>query len=186
MNELVFQLGEIGYKVQTFLDSGGGVLLIIAAVILLMWSLLIERALYFTRRFPQQAQQVHHGWNQRAERKSWQAHQIREALIAGLRMNARAGLDTIKTLVAICPMLGLLGTVTGMIEVFDVMAGSGMGNPRLMAAGVSKATIPTMAGMVGALSGVFAVAWLERTVNQRVEKLSDHLTIEITQEEAVA
>lgn len=186
MNELAYQIGEVAFKVQSFLDTGGSVLLIIGAVIVLMWALLIERALYFGFRFPKQAHQVHHGWNLRPERKSWQAHQIREALIASVRMNAGAGVDTIKTLVAICPMLGLLGTVTGMIEVFDVMAGAGMGNPRLMAAGVSKATIPTMAGMVGALSGVFAVAWLERTVSQRVEKLSDHLTIEITEEELPA
>ena len=47
--------------------------------------------------------------------------------------------------------MGLMGTVTGMIEVFDVMAISGSGNPRSMAAGVSKATVPTMAGMVAAL-----------------------------------
>lgn len=186
MEELTYQLGELIFKVQSFLDTGGGVLLIIGAVILLMWALLVERALYFGVRFPKQARAIHHGWNMRDERQSWQAHQIREALIAGVRMNARSGVDTIKTLVAICPMLGLLGTVTGMIEVFDVMAGSGMGNPRLMAAGVSKATIPTMAGMVGALSGVFAVALLDRTVSHRVDKLSDHLTIEVTDEEVTA
>ena len=51
-------------------------------------------------------------------------------------------------------MLGLLGTVTGMIEVFDVMAISGSGNARGMAGGVSQATLPTMAGMVAALSGM--------------------------------
>lgn len=183
MSELLFYLGETIFKVQSFVDTGGFVLLIIAAVILVMWCLLIERALYFLWRFPEQARAVQQGWNQRPERKSWQAHQIREALLAAVQENAGRGLDSIKTLVAICPMLGLLGTVTGMIEVFDVMAGSGMGNPRLMAAGVSKATIPTMAGMVGALSGVFAVAWLDRTVNHRLEKLADHLTIEINDEE---
>ena len=61
----------------------------------------------------------------------------------------------IKTLVAICPMVGLLGTVTGMITVFETMATHGTGNPRLMAAGISMATVPTMAGMVAALSGLF-------------------------------
>ena len=48
-------------------------------------------------------------------------------------------LRRIRALVALCPMLGLLGTVTGMIEVFDVMAIAGSGNARGMAAGVSKA-----------------------------------------------
>ncbi len=55
-------------------------------------------------------------------------------------------------LVAICPMLGLLGTVTGMISVFDVMATQGSSQPRLMASGISLATLPTMAGMVAALA----------------------------------
>ena len=71
-----------------------------------------------------------------------------------------------------------MGTVTGMIEVFDVMAISGTGNARSMAAGVSKATIPTMAGMVGALSGVFLVTIISRAVANRVESLEDQLTME--------
>jgi len=79
-------------------------------------------------------------------------------------------------MVAICPLLGLMGTVTGMIEVFDVMAISGSGNARSMASGVSKATIPTMAGMVGALSGVFLVTVLNQKVNREVEDLEDNLT----------
>ena len=58
------------------------------------------------------------------------------------------------------------------------MAFAGMGNPRLMASGVSQATIPTLAGMVGALSGIFVVVWLESTVKRRVELLGDHLTID--------
>ncbi len=45
---------------------------------------------------------------------------------------------TIRTLVAMCPLIGLLGTVTGMIGVFEVMAQQGTGNPRLMAAGISQ------------------------------------------------
>ena len=65
-----------------------------------------------------------------------------------------------KVLVALFPMLGLLGTVTGMISVFDVMAAQGNSEPRLMAAGISMATIPTMAGMVAALVGMFVYSRL--------------------------
>ena len=78
----------------------------------------------------------------------------------------------------IAPLGGLLGTVTGMIEVFDVMAIAGSGNARSMASGVSKATIPTMAGMVGALSGVFASTWLNRMVKSERTHLEDALTIQ--------
>ena len=66
----------------------------------------------------------------------------------------------------------------GMIEVFDVMAISGTGNARSMASGVSKATIPTMAGMVGALSGVFLVTILTRNIERQVESLEEDLELD--------
>ena len=52
--------------------------------------------------------------------------------------------DSIKTLVAAAPLFGLLGTVTGMVEVFDVMAITGSSNASAMAAVISNATLPTM------------------------------------------
>ena len=55
----------------------------------------------------------------------------------------------------LCPLLGLLGTVTGMIEVFNVMAVTGGGDAKSMAGGVERSTIPTMAGMVSALSKAY-------------------------------
>jgi biopolymer transport protein ExbB len=62
-----------------------------------------------------------------------------------------------------------------MIEVFDVMAVSGSGNARSMASGVSKATIPTMAGMVGALSGVFLVTILTEKATSEIDDLEESL-----------
>lgn len=90
-------------------------------------------------------------------------------------------LPTLQALVALCPLLGLMGTVTGMIEVFDVMAVAGSGNVRSMAAGVSKATIPTMAGMVGALSGVFATTWLKRVTKRERVTLAQQLALDDSQ-----
>ena len=68
----------------------------------------------------------------------------------------------IKTLVLISPLLGLTGTVTGMISIFDVISISGTGNPRLMASGISLAVIPTMAGLVTALSGLYFGNYFEK------------------------
>lgn len=56
-------------------------------------------------------------WLARSEHHSWYAHQIRDGWIAKAQIELRQNLSTIKLLVAICPMLGLLGTVTGMITV---------------------------------------------------------------------
>ena len=76
------------------------------------------------------------------------------------------GLLFIKVIAAVAPLMGLLGTVTGMIEVFQVMAFTGGGDARSMAGGVSKATLPTMAGMTTALSGVFATIYLNAARNR--------------------
>ena len=164
--------------IRDFLELGGVILSLIAVVIFVMWVLITERVLYFRSGYTAQVASAQQLWEGRSERTSWNAHMIREALISRVALGANEGLSFIKTLVALCPLMGLLGTVTGMIEVFDVMAVSGTGNARSMASGVSKATIPTMAGMVGALSGVFATTWLNRKASREVELLEDHLTMD--------
>ena len=78
----------------------------------------------------------------------------------------------------ILPLLGLLGTVVGMIKVFDVMTFFGTGNARLMASGVSQATIPTMAGLVAAISGLYIANFLKRKADVEVAKVSDLLVNE--------
>lgn len=178
MDTVLLAFFDISARIDRFVDAGGPVLLAIAGVIFLMWAMSVERFVYFKWVLPKQERAVLALWEQRDERQSWQAHQVRRALLSGVQLNAERYVPTIKTLVTVCPLFGLLGTVTGMIAVFDVMAFAGMGNPRLMASGVSKATIPTMAGMVGALSGLFVIHWLENQVKRRVELLGDHLTLD--------
>ena len=61
---------------------------------------------------------------------------------------------------------------------FEVMAVLGTGNARAMADGVSKATIPTMCGMVAALSGLFISVWLQRKAQSEIEILGEHMTMD--------
>ncbi len=174
----MYQLNEWIEIIRRFMDAGGDVLWAIAALTFVMWTLAIERVWYYKFGLSKDVNNAINTWEARSERKSWDAHQIREALISRVRMSANATMPLIKTLVALCPLLGLLGTVTGMIAIFDVMAISGTGNARSMADGVSKATVPTMAGMVGALSGVFASTLLNSMAEREAELLTDHLTMD--------
>lgn len=171
-------MSQIYLDVQTFLDTGGPVLLAIGAVLVMMWTLMLERFYFFYFVFPGLAEKTHKEWNARADHSSWAAHQIRRLKISELRMELEAGLQYIKVLVALCPLFGLLGTVTGMIEVFDVLSIAGSGNARAMAGGVSKATIPTMAGMVAALSGLLLSVRLEQHAADEGERVADRLEIE--------
>ncbi len=164
--------------IRDFLEMGGPVLLVIGVLSLVMWVLIFERLIYYRIGLPKYIATFTDQWKARDERRSWNARRIREAMISRVSNKIEQYLPLIKTLLALAPLLGLLGTVTGMIEVFEVMAFSGTGNPRSMAAGVSKATIPTMAGMVAALSGVFASTLLSRFAYRRIEHLRAKLTTE--------
>ena len=164
--------------IRDFIEMGGDVLVLIGILLMGMWIMIIERLIYFMTKHNSIVQQTLNVWNARKERKSWQAHRVREAMISDVRLSATQYLGLIQACVALCPLLGLLGTVTGMIEVFEVMSSVGTGNPRAMAAGVSKATVPTMSGMVAALSGLFVSIWLQHKADAEVEILSEHMTMD--------
>jgi biopolymer transport protein ExbB len=163
--------------ITEFMDTGGQVLIVIAAVIFIMWLLIFERFVFVFYSYRSVKKHMVNVWQGRKEQTSWYSQQIRNALISRGTTKLNRNLVLIQSLVVLCPLLGLLGTVTGMIEVFDVMAISGSGNARSMASGVSRATIPTMAGMVGSLSGVFTVTWLRRNAKKEAELLADSLTV---------
>ncbi|MGM0480720.1 MAG: MotA/TolQ/ExbB proton channel family protein [Pseudomonadota bacterium] len=169
---------EFSYALRDFMEAGGQVLLVIALLIFVMWLMILERIFYFFVGHRLRVKEARKRWQQRTDKSSWQAEQIRQAMISRVALGLGGNLPVIKALVALCPLLGLMGTVTGMIEVFDVMAITGTGSARSMASGVSKATIPTMAGMVGALSGVFAATWLQRTTRREKMKLEDRILLE--------
>lgn len=162
--------------ILAFMDKGGNVLWLIAALVFFMWTLIFERLWYFSVAWKGDRSQVVTAWESRTERKSWNAKQIRMRLLSSSRELINDNMNVITTCVALCPLLGLLGTVTGMIEVFNVMAVTGGGDAKSMAGGVERSTIPTMAGMVAALSGLFANTYLQRVASREQQFLEDQLT----------
>jgi biopolymer transport protein ExbB len=160
-----------------FIELGGNVLYLIAAITFLMWTLIFERFWYFRAEHKIVIRRATEKWEGRPERKSWSAHSVRDALISDAAERITGSLPLIQTCVMLCPLLGLLGTVTGMITVFDAMATMG-GNARSMAAGVSQATIPTMSGMIASLSGVLGSTLIKRRVDSEIGFFEDHLTFD--------
>lgn len=149
-------MNNLLYTLMTFMERGGVVLWLIAALLVVVWSMVFERLWFYRRLLPMQLQQTQQQWQARKNHHSWHSHRIREARYSVLQLQIERGLPMISAMVALCPLLGLLGTVSGMIEVFSVMAMTGGSDARAMASGVGRATIPAMAGMVAALSGVAA------------------------------
>ena len=155
--------------ILAFMDKGGNVLWLIAILLFVMWTLIFERLWFFNFVWRKEVFEIINAWESRGERNSWNAKMIRQRLLSVSREDIHANLDLITTLVALCPLLGL-------IEVFNVMAVTGGGDAKSMAGGVEKATIPTMAGMVAALSGLFANTYIQRIADREQILLEDQLT----------
>lgn len=81
----------------------------------------------------------------------------------------RRNIVILAALTAVAPLLGLLGTVVGMIETFDAVAVAGGGTAERVAAGISKALITTQFGLAVAIPGIFALA--------RIRRLVDHVAL---------
>ena len=163
---------EILKTVLSFLDSGGGVLWLIFIVSISLWALICERLIYFKVDYPELQNKYLEEWL--TSRNASPRHDLymKRCILSEAQISMQHSASTIKLLITICPMLGLLGTVIGMIQVFDVMAIIGNGNARYMAEGVSQATISTMAGMIVAISGLYFHKLIEKTIQEKSHQLA--------------
>ena len=154
--------------VSDFINLGGTVLIVLFFVAVYMWVLISERIYFYRFILDDFIDSSFSSYKDLIGKDDWVNNKIKDMSLADINLKKNKNLNQIKGLVALCPLLGLLGTVTGMIEVFDVMAFTGTGNTRLMAGGISKATLPTMTGLVISITGLFAITFLERFINDRV------------------
>lgn len=164
--------------VGNYFYQGGEVLYLIAMLAFAMWTLILERLWYYRADVRADVSQAVAAWEARSERSSWHAHKVREKLISEASERIWHHLPMIKTMVSLAPLFGLLGTVWGMIQVFEIMAVTGGGDARQMASGVFKATIPTLSGMVVAIAGLFANTWINRKARYETQMLEDSMTMD--------
>lgn len=148
-----------------FFQSGGWVLYLILWVSFVMATLILERLGFRLLSYPRlkretisKLQSTNHPWLQRG-------------VMCDLELALQSNFALIKNLIALCPLIGLLGTVCGMIQVFDSLSLYGTANPRLMASGVASATFPTMTGMAVAVAGLLFYNRLHRWSEQETKRL---------------
>jgi biopolymer transport protein ExbB len=80
-------------------------------------------------------------------------------------------LNTLGTIAGVAPLIGLLGTVTGIIKAFNAIQEGGMGDPRLLSGGISEALITTAAGLCVAIPSYIAYRHLRRRVDRIVAQM---------------
>ena len=173
-------------QLDAYMGTGGMVMWPLAAVSLAMWLLIIERLLFF-RRLHLRPLGFHEAWEHVRDGRlpGGAVSGGAAALLVSRFIPARSGepgldraildetvmrlnhsladrLAAIGVLAAIAPLLGLLGTVTGMMATFDVLAVFGTGNAKAMAGGISEALITTQTGLLVAIPGLCMKGFLER------------------------
>jgi biopolymer transport protein ExbB len=148
---------------STLFEQGGITLWFILFASILLWVLILERYWFHWRELPGLRRELLERWH--AQKPSIPAGLLVrriDALVADLYAEVSRNLQALQALTGILPLLGLYGTVSGMIKVFDVITIFGSGNTRGMASGISEALVTTMAGLFTALSGIYFVSDLER------------------------
>ena len=183
-------------RLENYLRTGGPVMIPLAAVSLLMWLLIVERALFF-KRLARGRMDARQAWEHVRDNRIPDPENLRDAasLLVAEFLASRSGnteldryildetvlrlsrrlddhLATIGMLAAVAPLLGLLGTVTGMITTFDVMAIFGTGNAKAMAGGISEALVTTQTGLLVAIPGLYMQGFLERRARNLKQRLS--------------
>ena len=190
------------FRIEDYLLTGGIVMVPLVLVSLVMWLLIMDRAIFF-RRLYRKNMSFQAAWEHvRADRMpDPQRFGGAISLLVARFLSVRSGdgaldrfildetvqhinrsmndyLSVIGILAAVAPLLGLLGTVTGMIATFDVLAVFGTGNAKAMAGGISEALITTQTGLLVAIPGLYMKGFLERrarSLQQRIAAVGYHL-----------
>jgi biopolymer transport protein ExbB len=163
---------------QQFFATGGSALWAIFVVAIALWALIIERFVFFWTHYPSLENEVVSRWQARSDHQSWYALQVRRMEIIQMSYQLRRGLPLIRTLTVILPILGLLGTVNGMIFTFTVMQLFGTGNANGLAGGISEALVTTMAGLVCAVPGLYFSSNLDRRAAKSARKIASLLRVD--------
>ncbi|MDF1880023.1 MotA/TolQ/ExbB proton channel family protein [Sulfurimonas sp. MAG313] len=158
----------------SFLDMGGEVLIVLMVSSIIFWTVLIEKFMYFKFIYRPKSKEVRRFWKDKEGSMLWANMQIKQAQVSRFNVALKTNIPVLKALIALFPLMGLLGTVTGMISVFDSMGAFGT-NAKAMAGGISMATIPTMAGMLLAVLGIFAYSRLDYIIKREIRKLKDKI-----------
>jgi biopolymer transport protein ExbB len=134
----MYAITEAFNTLRDFMSAGGSVLWLIAILAAFMWAIILERIWYFNAGHKVYMQDIRAEWEAVGRSHNMESAAIKDKLTSQAKTEVNKYLPLINTCVLLRLFLGLLGTVTGMIEVFQVMAFTGGGDARSMAGEYQK------------------------------------------------
>ena len=182
--------------IEDFFAAGGVVMIPLMVLSLLMWTLIINRVFFFRRLYRKNMSRKialeHVKASRLPDPKQYKGavallvdgflcrrcglpridRYILDETVLLLVSSLNRYLGLIAVLAAMAPLLGLLGTVTGMIATFDIISIFGTGNARAMAGGISEALITTQTGLLMAIPGLYMSGFLSRRAENLKQRIS--------------
>lgn len=168
-------INQVFQSILELMQLGGPVLWVLLGLCLFMWLLIMERYRFVLGDYPQQSDKFIEEWKHYRDAVAWKRENIREYLLAEAKGLLNKNIALIKLCISLCPMFGLLGTVVGMISVFDTIGVFGTSDSRALSSGISMATIPTVVGITVALSGYYFHLKLLAMIKRRTILLADRM-----------
>jgi len=188
-------MDEFFFHMESYIRSGGVVMFPILGVSFIMWTLIINRVYVMRKLFIKNIPRIEAGELVRENRMPSEKYQGANSLLVREFLSSRTGdrkldgyildetvlrlimemdryLALIAVLSGVAPLLGLLGTVVGMMATFDVITLFGTGNVKAMAGGISVALITTQTGLLVSIPGLYMSGFL----NRRANNLKHHIS----------
>lgn len=160
---------------------GGDLLWVIFWFSTFLWTLLLERWWFLSRQLPLWRKEILKEWSRFRHLEGKARRVAYEAFLTIFEERLGRVFPAMQAVAKMLPLLGLLGTTSGISKVFEAMALFGSGNPRAMATGISEALITTLAGLTTALAGIFVLNRLE----SRLREIRHHFALELHKKEDV-
>ncbi len=180
-------MSDFFYHMATYFNSGGIVMFPILGVSLVMWVLIFNRVIFLRKLYVKNIPRIEAGkmvkdnvWPDEKFQgaNAWLVREflarrcrtmnqdldsnILDETVLHLNTTLDQYLSTISILAAVAPLMGLLGTVIGMMQTFEVITIFGTGNARAMASGISVALVTTQTGLMISIPGLYMSGWLIR------------------------
>jgi len=169
LQEILINIGNEGLF-QLFI-KGGVIIYFLFAVAFLMLFIIVQKFLYirFFKIFSFQKSDFF------INQPIWIQENIKLNLINQIDFNLNKNVDFLSFLVKVASLLGLLGTIVGMIDVFELIS-NGQQELDFIAFGISKATIPTFVGMAISIVGLIFLYFIKREIHTKINKFRNTLS----------
>ncbi|WOT04594.1 MotA/TolQ/ExbB proton channel family protein [Shewanella youngdeokensis] len=158
LDSMLYAMSQFGHAMLGFIEVGGIVMWpLFACCLLMVW--LVSRAIFSD---PNPAGSI----STPTTSCGWLDQRLTQLALRQMQQQQYADLQGVKLLAMIAPLLGLLGTVSGMIAMFDAGANYGFHDPAVISAGISMAMVTTQTGLFVGLSGALLAFFWQRKLNR--------------------